>query len=268
MFQRFGQPIDLVHHAAGGAHGPGATAMPPSAPPAAGAARAESAVDIVLPAEPLLNGVCHAHDGEGGHLVGREPVLRAVLVKATGYRRPPCPAPAPSAQTACATACKTGRPSARHSPHQLTQARTFAGRGSNLTKIHKRIAIHAVQQAQQAHIARLLPHGERTGHPTRWCRKVPALCQSCLHCGPARWAARAPVQGRGPATRHPAGLGAANRSGSKVWNGMGMVVLSPIGVEWRAHAARCCAPSMARTHRSHAVKPLPEQNGWNRSCFA
>ena len=50
-------------------------------------------VDIVLPAEPLLNGVCHAHDGEGGHLVGREPVLRAVFVEqqAAVLLHAPCP---------------------------------------------------------------------------------------------------------------------------------------------------------------------------------
>ena len=163
VLQCLRQPVDLVHHAPRRPHGPGPERSGPVRLLVAVLHLGEAREDVVLPAEPLLDGVRHAHDDEGRHLVGREHMVLPILLQyqaAVGLQR--------------VGQHLLHKLRARLGAEQVDQvlgrlARNLAHPGAllggvELHQVHKRVAIHAVQQPQQAHIARLLPHRERTRH--------------------------------------------------------------------------------------------------------
>ena len=136
--------------------------------------------DVVLPAVPLLGRVGHGQHREGGHFIRRQPLRLAFAVKQ-------------QAAIAGNGALKHGlhKPGARHGAEQVDQAfrllaDQFAQTGAlagrvELHQIDVGIAIHAVQQAQHAHMHRLLPERQGAGHALQMMAKGAGLVPVLAH---------------------------------------------------------------------------------------
>ena len=185
MLQRMAQTTDLTEHAAAGAHGTGPQRCRPVHGLLAAAVHSGKArVNVFLPAEPLLHAVGHADHGKRGHLIGRQRDGLAWLGAVAFDLHT-----AVSGDIARQQFLHELR--AAHGAKQIDQMLGLLSHqrfqmlaliaGVELDQIDKGIAIHAVQQAQQAHLFRLLPQRQRARHAHQMVAKRARLVPVLAH---------------------------------------------------------------------------------------
>jgi hypothetical protein len=119
----------------------------------------KAAVDVLLPGKPLLADVGHADHDEGRHHGGRQPAV-------VQHHRPiglDLPGQHPAHELRARGGAEHVHQLLGGLAHGALQARALARR-VELDQIDKGIAVHAVQQAQQTHLARLAPQRQRARH--------------------------------------------------------------------------------------------------------